>query len=113
MTAADDVTEPHVREPYCPPPVICGHGPYETEAEARTAAASLTGGGQSLEAHHRLLEQACQAAGVQLGAYDHRIILWLANYEPAVCAVIAGVIHRAYLYGLSDPAGDHGPEAHA
>jgi hypothetical protein len=29
-------------------------------------------------------------AGVQLGAYDQRILLWLAGYEPSTCAAIAG-----------------------
>jgi hypothetical protein len=33
--------------------------------------------------------------GVQLGAYDRRIIDWLANYEPATCAVVASLIARA------------------
>lgn len=43
----------------------------------------------------RLLEGACGAAGVKLGAYDHRILVWLAGWEPQMCAVIAGLITRA------------------
>lgn len=42
-----------------------------------------------------MLTDAVNAAGVQLGDYDRRILDWLANYEPATCAVIAGLITRA------------------
>ena len=40
------------------------------------------------------MEDACTAAGVRLGAYDHRILVRLAGWEPATCAVIAGMITR-------------------
>ena len=73
-------------------------GPYETEREARQAAMDAAGGPEnavSAEANRRLLEEACTAAGVTLGAYDHRILLWLAGYEPATAAVVAGLITRA------------------
>jgi hypothetical protein len=43
----------------------------------------------------RLLEEACAAAGVELGAYDRRILAWLAGWEAQMCAVIAGLIARA------------------
>ncbi len=45
--------------------------------------------------NHRLLEDACGAAGVDLGAYDQAILLWLAGFEPSTCAVVAGLIARA------------------
>jgi hypothetical protein len=35
------------------------------------------------------------AADVELGAYDRRIVEWLARWEPATCAVIAGLVSRA------------------
>lgn len=90
-------------------------GPFETEREvldlpavkaiyAAMRASNRRGGGK--EACHRLLEEACAAAGAELAAYDHRILLWLAGYEPQVCAVFAGIItraHRAAVSGL--PAG--------
>ena len=44
---------------------------------------------------HRLLCEALSAAGVELGAYDHRIVGWLAGWEPQTCAVIAGWVQRA------------------
>lgn len=50
----------------------------------------------SAEGNRRLLEEACTATGVRLGAYDHRILLWLAGWEPSTCAVIAGLITRAH-----------------
>jgi hypothetical protein len=34
---------------------------------------------------------------VELGAYDDRILRWLAGWEPATCAVIAGFVSRANL----------------
>jgi hypothetical protein len=43
----------------------------------------------------RMLEDACTAAGVELGAYDRRIIAWLAGWEPQTVAVICGLISRA------------------
>ena len=32
-----------------------------------------------------------------LGAYDRRILGWLARWEPTTCAVVAGLITRASL----------------
>jgi hypothetical protein len=74
-------------------------GPFETEAQARSAARHITacppGTGAWQAGNHRLLCEALAAAGVELGAYDHRIVQWLAGYEPSTCAVIAGLISRA------------------
>ena len=43
-----------------------------------------------------MLISACEAAGVELGAYDKRIAgLAHAGYEPQTCAVIAGWVQRA------------------
>ena len=36
-----------------------------------------------------------RAARVQPGDWDHRVLAWLAGWEPATCAVIAGLICRA------------------
>jgi hypothetical protein len=74
-------------------------GPYETERQAADAARHIydspPGTGAWGTGSHRLLEDACTAAGVRLGAYDQRILLWLAGQEPSTCAVIAGLITRA------------------
>ena len=75
-------------------------GPFETEREAHQAAIEavpLDLGSVVLHAaqNHQLLAQACGAAGVELGTYDSLIIDWLAGYEDAICAVIAGLITRA------------------
>ncbi len=74
-------------------------GPFETEREARDTARHIydspPGTGAWGTGNHRLLEDACLAAGVELGAYDHAILLWLAGFEPSNCAVIAGLIARA------------------
>jgi hypothetical protein len=42
-----------------------------------------------------LLLSACEQAGVTLGAYDRRILVWLAGFEPQAAAAVAGVIVRA------------------
>ena len=46
-----------------------------------------------------MLRAACEGAEVDLGAYDLRILSWLAGWEPQVCAVIAGLIARASISG--------------
>ena len=73
--------------------------PYETERQAADAARHIydspPGTGAWGDGNLRLLEDACRAAGVQLGAYDYRIALWLAGWEPSTCAVIAGWVTRA------------------
>lgn len=74
-------------------------GPFSTEREARESVRHILdsppGTGAWTGGCHRLLEGACAAAGVTLGAYDHRILLWLAGWEPQTCAVVAGLITRA------------------
>lgn len=80
-------------------------GPYDTKrqvsetpaVQAVYAAFRAAPGVGAMEPHNRkLIEDACRAAGVELGAYDRRIVAWLAGYEPQTCAVIAGLIHRAH-----------------
>lgn len=89
-------------------------GPFETEAGARTSPAvravydafdRAPGVGKMAVHNHRMLCEALSAAGVGLGAYDHRILLWLAGWEPQTCAVVAGLIARAH-QGTRLAAGD-------
>jgi hypothetical protein len=92
-------------------------GPFETENQARAepavqavyAAFDLDPGAGKMAPHnYRMLAQAAEAAGVELGAYDDRILHWLAGWEPTTCAVLAGIISRARVAGcdpeLSMPA---------
>jgi hypothetical protein len=76
------------------------NGPYETEREAAAAARHINdldaGTGAWRDGSLRMLEAACRAAGVQLGAYDTRILVWLTGWEPTTCAVIGGSITRAH-----------------
>ena len=51
--------------------------------------------GTLAEGCYRMLTDACQAAGVELGAYDQRILRWLSDFGPEECAVLAGIISRA------------------
>lgn len=84
-------------------------GPYETDADALAgpvsrevdqlrAQARLSNEheGQAVrEAQLRHLEAACAAAGVELGAFDRRILTWLAGWEPSTVQVVVGLIRRA------------------
>jgi hypothetical protein len=83
-------------------------GPFDTERQARetpaaravlTAATAAPGAGHMAPHDQAMLTTACQDAGVELGAYDRRILGWLAGYEPATCQVIAGLIRRAHAAG--------------
>jgi hypothetical protein len=84
-------------------------GPFDTDREAHAAAVAVIPPGPdwpilSAEQNRQLLTQACEQAGVTLGAYDRGIIEWLSGYEDATCAVIAGLITRAGK-GASVPPG--------
>ncbi len=85
-------------------------GPFETEREARelpavqavhAAFAADPGVGRMMPHNLGMLMEACAAARVGLGAYDRRIVQWLAGFEPETCAVVAGLITRAYEAGRS------------
>jgi hypothetical protein len=39
------------------------------------------------------------AAGVELGAFDRRIVAWLCGYEPATVQVVLGLVARAHAAG--------------
>jgi hypothetical protein len=80
------------------------NGPFDTERQARDlpevqavyAAFDADSGAGKMAPHtRRLLVQALEAAGVELGAFDERIAAWLAGWEPHTVAVIASWITRA------------------
>ena len=72
--------------------------PLESEGQARALpavrAASAAGDGQA-GWNRVLLAGALAGAGVELGAYDIRVVDWLALWEPHVVACIAGWVQRA------------------
>ena len=77
-------------------------GPFETEGQAlatpavRAVYRAYEAGTASLhDGAADLLLSACERAGATLGAYDRRILLWLAGFEPQAAAAVAGVIVRA------------------
>lgn len=79
-------------------------GPFETLEQARQTPAvqavydtfrAEPGAGQMAPGNAGMITTACAAAGVDLGAYDARIVAWLGGWEPETCAVIAGLITRA------------------
>lgn len=49
----------------------------------------------------RHLLAACEAAGVEVGAFDRRILDWLAGWETSTCQVLIGLISRAHAGGLA------------
>ena len=76
------------------------NGPFETECEARAAAHDVVRpepGWSILRKSQNLvvLERACEAAGVELGVYDRRILDWLSGFEDSICGVVAGLVARA------------------
>jgi hypothetical protein len=46
-----------------------------------------------------MLCEALAAAGVDLGAFDHQVVTWLAGWEAQTVAVVAGWITRAHQAG--------------
>jgi len=86
-------------------------GPFESRREAADAAAHITDSppGAWADGNLRLLEGACRAAGVDVGALDYQILVWLAGWEPSTVTVIAGLITRAGehtdLSGVAQPGG--------
>ncbi len=77
------------------------YGPHENELEAVKAARVWETEGQTMfSASLTMLIEACSEAGVTLGAYDTLTLEWLAGHDqPQRCAVVAGLIERAYEAG--------------
>lgn len=89
-------------------------GPYETDRRVRELPAvraiydamyASHRRGVMGELGYRLLDEACEAASVKVGAYDHRILIWLAGFEPETCAVVAALLSRAQAAGSARPPG--------
>jgi hypothetical protein len=84
------------------PPV---YGPYETERDTfdsplhREVRALTPVQGVHELVIRRHLVQASVDAGVDLGAYDMRILAWLARGETTTAQVVIGLISRAYAAG--------------
>lgn len=74
-------------------------GPYETEQQVAATTRDAYGHPDfpgHMKAYNRgRLTAACESAGVDLGAFDLRILEWLTVWEPEVVAVIAGLVLRA------------------
>ena len=78
--------------------------PLETERQARELPAvravyeafrAAPGVGRMQPRNLAMLDEAAPPPASTLGAYDRRILAWLAGWEPQTCAVIAGLITRA------------------
>ena len=112
--ACESLVRPGQVAPDRPAPDACmrcgrpenGHhaGPFETERQALDTPAvravfttfeAAPGLGRMQPPNLAMLRAACEGAGVELGAYDLRILSWLAGLEPQMCAVVAGLITRA------------------
>ena len=59
------------------------------------------GTGPRPSASVQLVEDACAAAGVELGAYDREVVASLADCEPWVAVAFAGLICRAHATALA------------
>ena len=51
-----------------------------------------------------MLVDACVMAGVELGAFDRRVLSWLSGWEPETAPVIAGLVSRAHAAGRARSA---------
>ena len=78
------------------------HGPYATNAEAMVDARPVYDAyratyerGLMDRTNAERLAVALATARVELGAYDERIMVWLAGWEPEVVQVVIGWIERA------------------
>ena len=69
-------------------------GPFETERQALdthavravyTTFEAAPGQGRMQPTNLAMLRAACEGADVELGAYDLRILAWLAGWEPQAC----------------------------
>jgi hypothetical protein len=81
-------------------------GPYDTERDTYPETRPLHEAARTSEDFASLttlnrarLLATCDKHGVKLGAFDRRILAWLANYEPETCQVITDIIRRAYTAG--------------
>ena len=93
------------------------HGPFETEHQALAGSAvravyrAHDVGTTSLrDGAADLLLVACEQAGVTLGAYDRRILIWLAGFEPQAAVAVAGIITRAAVRSPREVVFDLGDE---
>jgi hypothetical protein len=100
------------------------YGPYDTAHEALAAAAALTAAIRAADPGYGPMTESIRAArwqarvdyltstlnsaGVQLGDYDRRIAVWLADGETETLQVLVGWIERAHGAGLA--AGDETAE---
>jgi hypothetical protein len=72
--------------------------PYETERDAREASLYYVEGGPDSGlsiGNANLADLEAATSGLALGAYDRRILIWMSSWEPAVVAVVCGLIRRA------------------
>ncbi|MUN38999.1 hypothetical protein [Actinomadura litoris] len=81
-------------------------GPFETVCQAAATvrevyAQGIDWPGTFGQSNRDQLLAACEAGGVELGAWDRRIIEWLAGWEPEVVAVVVGLIARAHAAGCA------------
>lgn len=87
-------------------------GPYETGRDAfedarvlREAVAAVDPGGDMTQkviaarskARVQYLRGVLEVRGVELGAYDRRIVEWVASWDVETIQVIAGWIERAHV----------------
>jgi hypothetical protein len=73
-------------------------GPYATERQATADTGDVRQAGDRpggiSGANYERLIAACERSGVTLGAFDRRILVWLAGWEPETCQMIIGLLSR-------------------
>ena len=84
-------------------PDVATATPYETRRQARADVGGVyaqcersSRRGVMGKANLAYLREACNRTSVTLGAFNTRILAWLAGWKPETCAVVAGLITCAY-----------------
>lgn len=80
---------------------LAANGPYETERDAMRASLWHSLGrdaGMEID-EANLTSLGGELFGIEVGAYDERILQWLADHEPSTVAVVCGLISRARTAG--------------
>jgi hypothetical protein len=85
---------------------VINPGPFASERDARAAALAAIPPDEgmtilSASQNRQLLGQACEAAGVETGRFDDLTLDWISGWEDAICAVVAGLVTRAYAAGMA------------
>jgi len=80
-------------------PTLTGYGPIETCPHGLTPPHTKFDHSGPIQYRGALLQA---VDGVELGAYDRRILDWLAGWDTSTVAVVVSLLHRARAAGAAE-----------